>query len=349
MPAHTPFSFTLPAARIAQRPIVPYDRARLLVVNRAMHALEESSFFLLAQRLSPRDLLVFNNTRVIPARLLGRVRQTGTAAQLLLLREEKAPGCWICTGRPLRRFRPGVELEFGEKLRAEIMERLGPHEVRVLFHGGNGAEPVRELIFMQGFMPIPPYVRKGMADQEDRRDYQTIFAEIEGSIAAPTASLHFTPRLVAEIKKAGCQIAFITLHIGAASIRPLWRADGSFEPPAAERYVIDRQVLAKSTEVKQAGGRVVAVGTTVARALESMNRVEEGEMPARAETALFIEPGFEFKVVDALITNLHQPATTHLLLVEAFMQGRALLADAYNYALKHDFRFLSYGDGMLIV
>ena len=194
-------------------------------------------------------------------------------------------------------------------------------------------------------MPIPPYIRGGKSDEQDTLDYQTHFAKAagNGSIAAPTASLHFTPELVATIKSKGIQMINLTLHVGLASFLPLWNDSvENLTPPGKEEFVVEESTWQTISNHKSTGGRVIAVGTTVVRALESRVREMEGE------TELFITPGFDFKMVDAMVTNFHQPATTHLLLVEAFI-GKNLLRESYEYAIRNDFRFLSYGDGMLLV
>jgi S-adenosylmethionine:tRNA ribosyltransferase-isomerase len=219
--------------------------------------------------------------------------------------------------------------------------------------GQAGTEILQSALRAAGTMPIPPYIRGGLGDEEDLTDYQTIFARHEGSIAAPTASLHFTPNLVKSLLRAGVEMAQVTLHVGAASIRALDASSGGV--PGAERMQVSASVLEKIDDTRRAGGRVVAVGTTVMRALETAWRARQsvaaGGAPAptlfEGETDLFIRPGFEFYAVDGLITNFHQPGTSHLLLVEAFV-GRSLLERIYDHALHSKYRFLSYGDGSLL-
>ena len=341
-----PYSYELPPDRIAQRPVYPYDRARLLTASRSSGAVAEGTFRDLPGEVRAGDVFVFNDTRVIPARLFGRLAATGGGVEILLVTAE-TPLRWRVIGRPLRKFRPGVRLSFPGGLLGEVIERIGEHEAIVHFSGAADRD-IPGLIRQAGVMPIPPYIRGGRADEADERDYQTIFAREEGSVAAPTASLHFTPELMAALAAAGCEMETVTLHVGAPSFTALWaegESAGALTPPGAERYGHDPELLARLRAVRTAGRRVVAVGTTVVRALESMAR-DEGAAGWR-ETSLFISPGFTFEVVDALVTNFHLPRSTHLLLVEAFA-GRALLEASYAWALEHDFRFFSYGDGMLI-
>ena len=292
------------------------------------------------------DLLIFNNTRVLPARLFGRFEPGGGACELLLLRRV-APHVWRCMGRPLKKFRSGTSIALGGALQALVRSRCSDYEVELEFSAlGQDADAA---LRSQGIMPIPPYIRTGHGDEQDREDYQTIFASAEGSVAAPTAGLHFSPELMEALTGAGVESAYLTLHVGAASFLSLLPDPQSSElsPPGAEIYFPDPQLLARINAARAGGGRIIAVGTTTVRALESMFR-SESQSTAAQETSLFITPGFEFRAVDAVITNFHQPYTTHLLLVEALM-GRALLERSYRFALEHAFRFLSYGDGMLIL
>mgnify|MGYP000080908002 CR=1 FL=1 len=346
-----PFRYHLPAERIAQRPVVPYDRAKLLVLRRENGELFETCFTDLVPLLSAADLLVFNNTRVIPARLFGEIAGRKGEVEVFLLSEEK-PDLWLCLGRPLKKFDCGVNVLFKDGLTATVLEKTGKAQLRLAF-SSCGPKNIRSLIFAQGRMPIPPYIRGGKSDESDRLDYQTMFAAIDGSIACPTAGLHFTPALVSAVQRHGCCMEYVTLHVGESSIRPLWRdgqeeAGAEYEQIGSEKYLWDGTLLDRCREIKRQNGRVIAVGTTVVRALESMVREKHGAK-CWVETDLCISPGYEFQVVDAMVTNFHQPGTSHLLMVEAFIGSRRILADCYQYALEHDFRFLSYGDGMMIV
>lgn len=349
---HLPFSYDLPQDRIAQRPAVPYDSAKLLLLDRSAETMRESVFAEFQEALRPEDVLVFNNTRVLPARLFGKFAGEGGGEVELLLLEPRGEHRWLCLGRPLKRFKKGRELQFANGLSAHVLDREGAQHVLVEFFSKDSASAAGALLRQSGVMPIPPYIRKGMADQRDRDDYQTFFAEHEGSVAAPTASLHFTPELLTRIRARGCGVAFVTLHLGTASFLPLWSNSMELSdapvPPGLERGFFQSEVLPKLIAAKQRGGRVVAVGTSVARLLESAARMQSlPQGVVELATDLFIQPGFEFKLVDALVTNFHQPRTTHLLLVEAFI-GRSLLSRSYEYAMQNNFRFLSYGDGMFI-
>jgi S-adenosylmethionine:tRNA ribosyltransferase-isomerase len=343
-----PFEYQVPRERIAQRPVEPYDQARLLVVRRGGSCLTEAVFSDLTDYLDKQDLLILNNTRVIPARLNGKLASTEREVELLLVRQVE-DDIWLCLGKPLRRLKPGQRVLLAGGLEAEIGERAGSREILVKF-SKQGQVSVEQSLLEVGSMPIPPYIRGGQADELDRRDYQSCFAEESGSIAAPTASLHFTPKLLGRIKEKGCGVAYLTLHVGTASFLPIYGdgVGGDLIAPAAERYRFPKSLSEEISERKAAGGRVIAVGTTVVRALESIAATPAAECSdAYVETDLFIRPGYAFGLVDAVVTNFHWPGSTHLLLVQALM-GRELLEASYQYALDHEFRFFSYGDGMLI-
>jgi S-adenosylmethionine:tRNA ribosyltransferase-isomerase len=341
-----PFSYHLPSDRIAQRPCSPADDAKMLVVNRASGEISISQFAYLPEFLDPGDLLVLNDTRVIPARLFGTL--SGRPVEVLLVREE-TEGMWRVLGRPMKQLRRGGEIECGELLRGRI-EVTKDDDIRCSFYTIDGSSVTNALAHF-GSMPIPPYIRGGKGDLQDRADYQTIFARDDfaagvGSVAAPTASLHFTDRLFARCERRGIRWAFLTLHVGTASFLPVYRP-GANEPqlPGCEWFEMPIPTRDAIKETKRAGGRVVAVGTTVARALESVAREPER---LRGETTLFITPGFEWRMATNLVTNFHQPGTSHLLLVESLL-GRQLLGAVYASALADGFRFLSYGDGMVVL
>lgn len=336
-----PYGYELPRERIAQRPAQPPESARLLVVDRASKKIEHATFAELGRFLLQGDRLVFNETKVIPARLFGKA--AGADVEILLT-EQVSPTCWRCLARPLRRVKSVGSLQFGDVLRADLVGPDLPNCAVLEFTALAPGRSVAELIEQHGTMPIPPYIRSGHADEQDRVDYQSIFAKHEGSIAAPTASLHFTDSLIEALQQApGCDLSTLTLHVGTASFQPVL-VEGALRPPSTERFSVSSETMSEIRATKGAGGRVVAVGTTTTRALETMAASGHGS----GETALFIQPGFSFEVIDALVTNFHQPGTTHLLLVEALL-GRALLSACYDAALAKGYRFLSYGDGMLIV
>lgn len=323
----------------------------MLCIDRAAGTISESTFSALAEKLRADDLLVFNNSRVIPARLRGTIGTGGAACEVLLLRAVSETR-WLAIGRPLRKFSGGVILEFDSEVRAAVIERVGTQEVLLDFSPSKGGALERAALERVGLMPIPPYIRGGLSDDKDREDYQSRFAAHDGSVAAPTASLHFTASLLDALKKKGIECEEVTLHVGTASFLPLWNegeGESELKKPGRERYLFGGDAQRRIFEAKRAGRRVIAVGTTVARALESI--AQQGELPRQGEwreSELFIEPGFRFAAIDGLITNFHQPRTTHLLLVQAIM-GRELLERSYSYALQNGLRFLSYGDGMLIV
>lgn len=336
-----PFSYHLPVDRIAQRPWDPADEAKLLVVNRHSETVTVTQFTRLPDLLDPGDLLVLNDTRVIPARLFGT--SGDRSVEVLLLREIR-DSQWEVLGRPMKLLRRGVEISFGENVQGRI-EAEGEHSLRCTFSTRDNSS-IKDALSQVGTMPIPPYIRGGKGDDRDRSDYQTIFARNEGSVAAPTASLHFTDRLLERCEARGIGRTFLTLHVGSASFLPVYRAGSEeFRPPGSESFEVPpvTRELIRCTQAQ--GRRVIAVGTTVARALESIGRNPDA---SRGETDLFITPGFDWRVATNLVTNFHQPGTSHLLLVEALL-GRKLLSQAYATALDEGFRFLSYGDGMIVV
>lgn len=310
----------------------PADAAKLLIVDRKANTVSESKFSNLHHLLNKNDCLVLNKTKVNPARLFG-VLPNSEECEIILEAKLSSENSWRAFGRPMRKFKPSTKISFSTSLKAEVISLLDDRGVELKLIGDGDID---DLVNSHGVMPIPPYIRQGKADDNDKIDYQTIFAEFPGSIAAPTASLHFTEELFKKIKEKGVNEAYLTLHVGVSSIFPVG------DSPSAENFEVPDSALLAISECKKSGGRVVAVGTTSVRALESSVR------NMTESTDLFITPGHEFMAVDAVITNFHQPGTTHLLLVEALLGGE-LLAKSYQYALDHDFRFLSYGDGMLII
>jgi S-adenosylmethionine:tRNA ribosyltransferase-isomerase len=317
----------------------------MLVVNRRDGSIRHESFAVISQFLRPSDRLVFNDTRVMPARFYPRLdTPEGHQVELVLLREV-ADNEWIAIGYPMRRIRAASALLFGDQLRARQISSDTPDRIRFRFETSSREETFR-LIESLGTMPIPPYIRNGRADDQDKIDYQSIFAEHVGSVAAPTASLHFSTALIENIRASvGCQIDTVTLHVGAASFQPIF-VNGELRPPGTEEFNVLPSLIESLQASRSAGGRVIAIGTTVIRALESAAR--QGSSSHDTETSLFISPGFQFSVVDAVVTNFHQPSTTHLLLVESLL-GKDLLCRSYETALANEYRFLSYGDGMLIL
>lgn len=336
------FAYDLPEAFIAQRPVSPRDSARLLVLDRATGGLVDATVQALPEFLAPGDLLLFNDTRVMPARLIGAKVETGGAVEVLLL-ERRGRDEWEALVRPGRRLRPGAEVEFGGgRLRARVVKATasGGRILRFAWEGGAFEEVLHRL----GEVPLPPYIKEKLDDPER---YQTVFAREEGSKAAPTAGLHFTPELLSRLERRGVEIAYVTLHVGLGTFRPVTAERVEEHAMHAEYYRLPEATAEAIRRAKAREKRVVAVGTTVVRTLEAQalrGEVEAGE----GWTEIFIYPGFEFKVVDALMTNFHLPRSTLLMLVSAFA-GRERILAAYERAKELGYRFFSFGDAMLIL
>ena len=336
------FDYYLPEELIAQEPVEPRDASRLLVVHRQTGQLEHKVFRDIVDYLHPGDVLVINDTKVIPARLFGTKRGTGGQAELLLIKR-LSRDVWETLVRPGRRVRPGTWLEFGGgRLAAEVIEvtSAGGRIVRFVYDG------VFEAVLDElGEMPLPPYIHKELADKER---YQTVYAKEEGSAAAPTAGLHFTPALLKRIADQGVAICAITLHVGLGTFRPVKVANVEEHKMHAEYYSICEETARAINAAKEAGRKVIAVGTTTTRTLEAAAQ-KHGRITADSGwTEIFIFPGFEFRVVDALITNFHLPRSTPLMLVSA-MAGKDLIFWAYQEAIAARYRFFSFGDAMLIL
>ena len=337
------YDFDLPDDLIAQHPTPERDQSRLLVVNRSDGSLVHLHFRDIIAQLAPPDALVLNHTRVISARLIGHKADTGGRVELLLIRP-LAEGDWLAMGRPGRGLKPGTRLVFGDgALQAHIVERVANGRFQVRLDGGDVLARLEEM----GKIPLPPYIRRppGAADR-DR--YQTVYAARPGAIAAPTAGLHFTPQLLAAIQAKGVVVAKVLLHVGPGTFEPVRSADPREHWLEAEYCEIDLGVAAALARCHAAGGRIVAVGTTVVRTLES-GVDAAGKLQSYAGfTDRFIYPPYEFGAVDALVTNFHLPRSTLLFLVAAFV-GRERLLAAYREAVKRKYRFYSYGDAMMIL
>lgn len=337
------FDFELPPELIAQAPLAERAASRLLVVPPAAEAAagqcvyQELRFAELERVLRPDDLLIMNNTRVIPARLFGRKASGGRVE--LLLERVLSDDTALVQLRSSRAPRPGTRLEFEPDIDAEVLGRDGSF-FRLRFAGA-----VLELLEQHGRIPLPPYIERD-AGAADRDRYQTVYASDPGAVAAPTAGLHFDADLLGRLRAAGVTTAEVTLHVGAGTFLPLRDAQLESGRLHAERLTVSAEVVAAVAAARAAGGRVVAVGTTVMRALESA--AAQGELvPLQGETELFIWPGYQFRVVDALITNFHLPQSSLLMLVGAFAGTEHVLA-AYRHAVRERFRFFSYGDAMLL-
>jgi S-adenosylmethionine:tRNA ribosyltransferase-isomerase len=332
------YDFELPQELIAQRPVTPRDSCRLMVVDRATGAIEHHRFSDLRQLLEPGDRLVLNNSRVLAARLRGR-RPSGGQVQLLLVRPLSEPGVWEAIGRPGRRLGPGAQILIGEASLC-VVNRRPDGRLEIRHEGGD----MLELLSSAGSMPIPPYIRSGRADATDLVDYQTVYAQRPGSIAAPTAGLHFTPELLADLKQKGVEVATIELQVGPGTFAPVRSETLSGHLLEPERYAISSQV---ADQLNRPGGRRIGVGTTCCRTLESAvgqdGRIQSGE----GDASLLIRPGHAFRAVDSLITNFHLPRTTLLALVSA-LAGYELIQEAYQEAIRQRYRFFSYGDAMWI-
>lgn len=340
MPLHTSdFDYNLPPALIAQHPPETRGASRLLVVDRQTGSLEDGVFADFPGLLSPGDLLVLNTTRVRHARLLG-TRPSGAPAEVLLIH----PGTdqtWIVMGKPGSALRPGKRIALGPDVFVETVAVFEDGHRAVRFIGADAEEVIRRF----GRLPLPPYIDRA-PDDRDEAGYQTVYAERESSVAAPTAGLHFTPELLRDVENRGIRIARIELEVGPGTFKPVESEDISLHPMHPERYHISPAVVALVEDTRHAGGRIWAVGTTVVRALESGART--GALVAGSgETTLMITPGYEFQVVDRLLTNFHLPRSTLLMLVAAFA-GHDLMMHAYQHAIRERYRFYSYGDAMAI-
>lgn len=342
------FDFHLPEDRIATRPAVPRSAARLLVAQG--DNLTDARVSDLPDWLRPGDRLVLNDTRVIPARLSGRRCRTGpqgvsTAAIQVTLLEPRADGAWAALVKPLRKLKPGESVDFAAGLRARL-EAVEDGQAHLRF---NLSGPEFDAALDQaGAMPLPPYIAaKRPADARDRTDYQTVFAENPGAVAAPTASLHFDDALLAALRDKGVSFSFVTLHVGAGTFLPVKVEDVTTHRMHAEWGRVDARAAAEIAETRAAGGRIIPVGTTALRLIETAAR--GGCIAAwEGETDIFIYPGFEFRVTDALMTNFHLPKSTLLMLVSALM-GKDRIAAIYAHAVRNDYRFFSYGDASLLV
>lgn len=377
------FDYDLPEERIAQRPAATRDGSRLLVLRRdpggatspgsartpelEALAIDHGLFRDLGRYLAPGDLLVLNDTRVIPARLVGTKESGGRIEVLLVEREGAAPPdsldpsdgpdegapdaeTWLCLAGFSRTPEPGMRLDLGPDLEARYMGS-GPgrmHRVSLASRNGNR---LRDVLKRAGRVPLPPYIRRNGAPDvaaQDQDRYQTVYARVEGAIAAPTAGLHFTERLLETLRGAGIRIARTTLHVGPATFLSVDVEEIEDHPMPAERYAVPAETVDAVAGTRARRGRVVAVGTTAVRALESASDGCGGIVPARGRTDLFVTPGYRFRVVDALITNFHLPRSTLLMLVCAF-GGRERVLDAYREAVVRGYRFYSYGDAMLVL
>jgi S-adenosylmethionine:tRNA ribosyltransferase-isomerase len=351
------FDFALPEELIAQSPAAARDQSRLLVLDRATGQTDHRRFVDLAEYLRPGDVLVLNDSRVIPARLRGRNVRSGGKFELLLL-EENAANDWWAMLRPGKRARPGAKITILDKngeaspVGAVVLDSNAEGHRRLRF---SGVENILTELGALGEVPLPPYIRRSAEQHEDRERYQTTFARADGSVAAPTAGLHFTPEFLERIRASGVKVCFVTLHVGPGTFAPVKEEDLEKHIMHEERYEVGMETARLINDARGAKSRIVAVGTTTLRVLESVARENAGRVVAgTGRTRIFIHPPFQFNIVDALLTNFHLPRSTLLMLASAFATpgetgGRDLMLAAYGEAIAQRYRFFSYGDAMLIV
>ncbi len=343
------FDYELPPELIAQYPREKREDARLMVLNRKTGEVAHRQFPDILNYFSSGDLLLLNNARVIPARLFGRRIPTGGKAEVLLL-HPLAGGAWSALIRPARRARPGTEIDFGEGIIGVVRER-SEGKVVIDFPGIDDLLPALDEI---GVTPLPPYIKRDRNDypeelrRRDRERYQTVFARKPGAVAAPTAGLHFTDRLLAAVREKGVELAFVTLYVGYGTFSPVKVETLEEHHMHEEFFEIDKKTAAAVNDLRERGGRLRVVGTTTARALESAADEDGIVKPVTASTDIFISPGYKFKVEFSLITNFHLPRSTLIMLVSA-LAGRDNIMNAYREAIRQKYSFFSFGDAMLII
>ena len=340
------FNYDLPPELIAQKPLVERDSSRMMVVRRKEGKILHARFKDFPDHLQKGDILVLNNTKVIPAKVWGK--KDGKDVEFLLIKE-KEKGVWDVLCRPAKRVKTGVRIEFGPGFRAEVIDAADEGRRTLKFSAPDVLGHLKKI----GFAPLPPYIKRkkenGALRPQDLERYQTIFAEKEGAIAAPTAGLHFTPKVLKDIREKEVLVTDVTLDVGLATFQPMRVERLEEHKMLEETYSISEGAAAAINQAKKDKRPVVAVGTTVVRTLESAYSSDKGEIqPGHRSTSLFIYPGYEFKVVDRLLTNFHLPKSTLLMLVAAFA-GRDLIMEAYREAVREKYRFFSYGDCMLII
>ena len=335
------FDYNLPEELIAQVPISKRDESRLMVLDREKQTIEHNTFKNIIDYLKPGDCLVRNNTKVIPARLYGK-KDTGANVEFLLLNQIEGD-IWESIVRPGNKLKPGTNVTFGEgMLKATVLEIMecGTRKVKFEYNG-----IFNEILDKIGLMPLPPYIHEKL-EEKDR--YQTVYAKYNGSAAAPTAGLHFTQELLRQIEDKGIKIANVTLHVGIGTFRPVKEENIEDHEMHTEHFYIKQEDADKINETKKNGGRIIAVGTTSCRVLETIAEPETGLVKAtEGDTGIYIYPGYKFKCIDGLITNFHLPKSTLLMLVSA-LAGREFVLDSYKQAVEEKYRFFSFGDAMFI-
>lgn len=336
------FYYDLPEELIAQTPIEPRNYSRLMKIDRKSGEIEHRHFYNLCDYLKKGDLLVMNDSRVLPARLYGIKEETGACVEFLLL-EQKGDKLWEILVRPGKKAKPGARFSFGDgRLKAEIIETVeGGNRIAKFECEGNFFTALEEV----GQMPLPPYIKEKLKDKER---YQTVYSKELGSAAAPTAGLHFTKEMLAELENMGVKLAYVTLHVGLGTFRPVKEDNVLEHKMHSEHYHLPKETANLIKQTKAEGGRVIAVGTTSCRTLESVGTFFNDMDEHEGYTDIFIYPGYQFKVIDGLITNFHLPESTLIMLVSAFL-GYEKTMNAYKIAVDEKYRFFSFGDAMLIV
>jgi S-adenosylmethionine:tRNA ribosyltransferase-isomerase len=339
------FAYKLPVDLIAQYPAEKRENARLMVIHRDSGAIEHRRFYDILDYLSPGDCLVMNNSKVLPARLIGNKETMGIEVEFLLLKRKQGD-VWEAMVRPGRRLKPGDRVRFSEEplLSATILD-YGDDGTRIVEFKYEGI--FLEILEKVGRMPLPPYIQRESGER-DRERYQTVYCKIEGSVAAPTAGLHFTGELLDRIKAKGVYLAYVTLHVGIGTFRPVKCENIEEHRMHFEEYWIDEETADLINKTKASGGKIFSVGTTSTRTLESAASEDGTVRAGHGNTDIFIYPGFKFRVIDSQITNFHLPKSTLLMLVSAFYDREKIL-EAYKLAVKERYRFFSYGDAMLLL
>lgn len=336
------FYFDLPERLIAQHPLEQRDSSRLMVLDRADGSVTHRHFRDLLEYVRTGDCIVFNNSRVIPARLMGHAVGRTTPIEVLLL-TDRGEGLWECLTRPGRKTREGTELTFGDGLLTATVEKVQPDGNRLIRFHYEGI--FLEILDKLGTMPLPPYIKEKLDDPER---YQTVYSKTPGSAAAPTAGLHFTKELLAEIEQKGVKLAFVTLHVGLGTFRPVKEEEITDHVMHSEYYIMDEETAAQINQTRDEGGKIWAVGTTACRTLETIADENGRVRPQSGWTDIFIYPGYRFKAVDHLVTNFHLPESTLMMLISAFAT-REMVMDAYQQAIDEEYRFFSFGDSMLLL
>lgn len=334
------FDYHLPEELIAQTPILKRDESKLLVLDKISGDIKHKQFSQILEELQKGDVLVLNNTKVIPARLIGAKMETNAVIELLLLKD-MGNDIWECLSKPARRLHKGTQIKFSDQLRAEVIEKFdeGLVHVKLIYQG-----ILMEILDQLGEMPLPPYIHEKLAD---KNRYQTVYAKVIGSAAAPTAGLHFTPKLLDDIKKKGVEILFVTLHVGLGTFRPVEEENILDHHMHSEYYVMEEETAKRLNLAKEEKRRIIAVGTTTTRVLETVIHKYHQFTTCSGNTDIFIYPGFTFQAIDGLITNFHLPKSTLLMLVSA-LSTREKILHAYQEAIQMQYRFFSFGDAMFI-